>query len=67
MMKIWGMLSPEDERLGFDLVLDDNWFVLLTKKSEVVARLDPRDYVATELHHEVEALLLKLRGDPKRV
>ena len=57
MMRIWGMLSSDDEKIGFDLVLDENWYVLLLKRGEVIARFDPRDYTASELKKEVELSL----------
>lgn len=63
MMKIWGMLSFEDENNGFDLVLDDDWYVLLLRESELIARFDPRDYMSVELHKEVEAILQKLKSN----
>ncbi len=63
MMKIWGMLSSDDEIMGFDLVLDDEWYVLLLKESEVIARFDPRDYVAAELKNEVGILVQEMRRD----
>ncbi|MFP4641333.1 MAG: hypothetical protein ACLFPU_04015 [Dehalococcoidia bacterium] len=62
MMKIWGMLSSTDEDNGFDLVLDENWYVLLMHNSEVVARFDPRDYTSVELYREVEAMLEGMRA-----
>ena len=56
-MKIWGMLSLEDEKTGFDVVLDNDWHVLLMDKEEIVARFDPRDYTSMELQTEVTRLL----------
>jgi len=57
MMKIWGMLSADDGNAGFDVVLDENWYVLLLEKDEVIARFDPRDYTSAELYGEVETAL----------
>ncbi|MCL0073489.1 hypothetical protein M1O50_01160 [Dehalococcoidia bacterium] len=57
MMRIWGMLSADDEKNGFDLVLDESWYVLLLDKDEVIARFDPRDYTSAELYGEVETVL----------
>ncbi len=57
------MLSADDEQNGFDLVLDENWYVLLLDKGEVMARFDPRDYTASELQQEVEMVLRMKRGD----
>lgn len=57
MMKIWGMLSTDDGNAGFDVVLDENWYVLLLDKDEVIARFDPCDYTSAELYGEVETVL----------
>ena len=57
MMKIWGMLLPDDGNAGFDVVLDEDWYVLLLDKDQVVARFDPRDYTSAELYREVETAL----------
>ncbi len=57
MMRIWGMLSADDEKNGFDVVLDESWYVLLLDKDEVIARFDPRDYTSAELYGEVETVL----------
>ena len=65
MMRIWGMLAADDEKNGFDLVLDESWYVLLLNKGEVIARFDPRDYTASELQKEVELVLQMKRGDLK--
>jgi len=62
-MKIWGMLSTDDGNAGFDVVLDENWYVLLLDKDEVIARLDPRDYTSAELYGEVEKALKWRRGN----
>ena len=59
------MLSADDEKNGFDLVLDESWYVLLLEKDEVIARFDPRDYTAAELQKEVEMELRMRRGDPR--
>ncbi len=64
MMKVWGMLSPEDEKSGFDLVLDENWYVVLLNKGQTIARFDPRDYTSTELLIELEAILKDRRAAP---
>ena len=63
MMKIWGMLSSDDRNAGFDVVLDENWHVLLLDKDEVIARFDPRDYTSAELLKEVELVLRTKRDD----
>lgn len=56
-MKIWGMLSVDDEKSGFDLVLDENWYVSLFCKKKLMARFDPRDYTSVELQKEVDQLI----------
>ena len=59
------MLSIEDEKSGFDLVMDDKWYVVLREKGEVMARFDPRDYTSIELQDEVERLLMAKRVPKK--
>ena len=65
LMKIWGMLSVEDEKSGFDLVLDKNWYVQLLKNGKTMARFDPRDYTSTELLEEVDRVLEPMRDNAK--
>ena len=65
MMKVWGMLSNEDEEAGFDLVMDEDWYVILLNEQETVARFDPRDYTARELLSEVEEVLQSMRSSPR--
>jgi len=62
-MKIWGMISLEDEETGFDVVLDNDWYVLLMDRDEIVARFDPRDYTSIELQTEVKRLLRARQSD----
>lgn len=62
MMKVWGMLSTEDQQAGFDVVLDEDWYVLLLGNGRQLARFDPRDYTASELLVELEAILGDVRG-----
>lgn len=63
MMKIWGMLTPEDEEGGFDLVMDDDWMVVLLKDNISVTRFDPRDYTARELLSEVLSMIQLVKSD----
>ena len=58
------MLSTDDENAGFDLVLDEEWYVLLLHKGEIVGRFDPRDYTSAELHEEVNGQLQTIYNDP---
>lgn len=66
MMKVWGMLSAEDEKSGFDLVLDENWYVVLLNNGETIARFDPRDYTSTELLIELEAVLQETKSKSQK-
>ena len=65
-MKIWGMISLEDEETGFDVVLDNDWYVLLMDREEIVARFDPRDYTSIELQAEVNRLLQARQSNSER-
>ena len=62
MMKVWGMISVEDEKAGFDVILDEDWYVVLIENGETRARFDPRDYTATELLMELDEILSRIRG-----
>ena len=62
MMKVWGMISVEDEKAGFDVILDEDWYVVLIENGETRARFDPRDYTATELLTELDEILSRIRG-----
>ncbi|MDY6912526.1 MAG: hypothetical protein SVM79_09235 [Chloroflexota bacterium] len=66
MMKVWGMLSTDAEKEGFDLVLDEDWYVVLINKGNTVSRFDPRDYTATELVSEVDRILQSMREAPSK-
>jgi len=56
-MKVWGMLSREEEDKGFDVVLDDSWCVLLLRDGDVMVRFDPRDYTVADLGKEISRLI----------
>lgn len=58
------MLSADDENAGFDLVLDEDWYVQLQHEGKTVARFDPRDFTSSELHGEVKRLIERIRGNP---
>jgi hypothetical protein len=60
-MELFGLLSSEDERAGFKLVLDEKYYVLLLSEGKVVATFDPRDYTEAELRRESADLIQKLR------
>ena len=61
MMKVWGMLSSEDEDAGFDLVMDEEWYIVLLNGDKTLARFDPRDYTTRELLSEIEEILKLVR------
>lgn len=63
-MKLWGMVSAEDEKSGFEVVLDDDWYLLLTEHGQTRARLDPSIYTLPELRTVVESLLKMVRSNP---
>ncbi|MDY6910841.1 MAG: hypothetical protein SVM79_00555 [Chloroflexota bacterium] len=54
MIRIWGILSGEEENAGFDLVLDEVWYIMLMHKDMLVARFNPRDYTQPGLQKEVK-------------
>ena len=58
-------VSVIKEKAGFDVILDEDWYVVLIENGEKRARFDPRDYTATELLTELGEILTKLRGDTK--
>ena len=60
------MISLEDEETGFDVVLDNDWYVLLMDRDEIVARFDPRDYTSIELQTEVKRLLQARQSNNER-
>jgi len=63
-MKLWGMLSVEDENSGFEIVLDTDWLMLIKEHGKTRARLDPSIYTLPELRIVVDSLLRLLRGEP---
>ena len=65
-MKLWGMLSVEDESAGFEVVLDKDWFLLIKENGKTRARLDPSIYTMPELRAVVDCLLSLIRGDQTR-
>ena len=61
MMSIYGMLSAEEIEEGYDIALDNDWYAVLTKDNEVLARFDPRGYTSTQLLTQVNEHLENLR------
>lgn len=66
MINVWGMLSCDEEQAGFSLALDENWYVLLVNRGNAIASFDPRDYTAAELRREIEMILKKTGGKPRK-
>lgn len=64
MMKLWGMLSEEDEQAGFRLYVDDDWYVLLLCNGKTMALFDPYDYTMPELQEKVKQVLRVIRRNP---
>ena len=63
MIKVWGMISAQDEEAGFDVGFDNKWRVILMNRGEVVAVLDPREYSAvTELQDDLVNLIRDTDG-----
>lgn len=60
-IELFGLLSSDDEKAGFKLVLDDRYYVLLLSRGEVKATFDPRDYTAAELQRESSLMIERLR------
>ncbi len=64
-MKVWGMLSPEDEEAGFGLYLDsDCYVILLYYKDAIVALFDPNDYTMPELREVVDKVIQAVHLNP---
>ncbi len=64
-MKVWGMLSPEDEEAGFGLYLDSDCYVLLLYyKDGIVALFDPNDYTMPELRDVVDKVIEAVHLNP---
>lgn len=64
-MKVWGMLSEEDEEDGFGVFLDnDSYVVLLYYEDTIVALFDPNDYTLPELNDVVQKVIQAVRRNP---
>lgn len=64
LIRIWGIVSEEDEGRGFQLVLDDDWFLRLQCRGKTVALFDPHDYTLPELSAKVTAIIRIVRRNP---
>ena len=64
-MRIWGMLSPEDEEAGFGLFLDSECYVLMLYCGDkLMALFDPYDYTLPELNEVLENVMQAIRQNP---
>ncbi|MDD5093625.1 MAG: hypothetical protein PHV74_04490 [Dehalococcoidia bacterium] len=54
MMKVWGILSPQVEASGFEVVLDEGGYLLLQREGQNLARFDPLQYTMPDVRREVE-------------
>jgi len=63
-MRIWGIVSEEDESGGFRVVLDDCWFLRLQYRGNTVALFDPHTYTLPELKERVAMVIRIVRRDP---
>ncbi len=64
-MRIWGMLSPEDEEEGFGLFLDADCYVLMLYLGDkLMALFDPYDYTLPELTDTLENVMQAIRRNP---
>ncbi len=67
-MKLWGILSEEDEQAGFEVVMDTDWFILIKEHGKVLTRLNPSVCTLPQLHSIVDCFVRISRGeipDPK--
>ena len=64
-MKVWGMLTPEDEEAGFGLYLDSDCYVILLYYNDaIVALFDPNDYTMPELREVVGKVIQAVHLNP---
>ena len=64
-MRIWGMISPEDEEDGFGLFLDSECYVLMLYCGDkLMALFDPYDYTLPELNEVLENVMQAIRQNP---
>ncbi|NQT72281.1 MAG: hypothetical protein HQ553_05860 [Chloroflexi bacterium] len=64
-MKAWGLLSITNEDRGLQIVLDENWNLILRHQDYDPARFDPSEYTLSELLDEVEGLLQIIPSSPR--
>lgn len=54
--RIWGILSEDDRRAGFELILDHKDRLFLLKNGNPLVRFHPSCYTMSELIEEIKAL-----------
>lgn len=62
-MKLWGILSEDEVKSGFELLLDDDWHVSLAYKGNLAAHFDPSDYTMRELVGEIKIFIQNIRSE----
>ena len=62
-MKLWGILSEEDEDAGFEVVMDTEWYILIKEHGKVLTRLNPSVCTLPQLHSIVDCFLRISRGE----
>lgn len=60
-MRIWGIVSERDQTEGFDLVMDEEGYLVLVSDGQPLARYDPMDHTLSSLCKEVESELERRR------
>lgn len=64
-MRIWGMLSPEEEDDGFGVFLDaDSYVLMLYYNDTLMALFDPYDYTLPELNDMLQSVIQTIRSNP---
>ncbi|NQT73239.1 MAG: hypothetical protein HQ553_10815 [Chloroflexi bacterium] len=63
-MKAWGLLSITDENKGLQIILDEDWNLVLRHQDYDLARFDPSEYTLSELLDEVEGLIKIVPSSP---
>ncbi len=61
--RIWGILSDDDRKAGFELILNSEDQMFLLKQSKAVAHFDPLYYTMSELTGEVRRLTQVTRSN----
>lgn len=64
LMRVWGMLSEEDEHAGFRLFLNEDWQVLLLCNGKTMAVFDPHEYTRVQLEEKVNQIIRVIRRNP---